>query len=227
MKKTLFLFTVVLFLATSCYTQEPFRIIFWNVENLFDCKHDSLKNDQEFLPGSLRAWHYGRYKKKIGDIARTLVAVGEWMPAALVGICEVENNRVMEDLVRYSPLKEFGYRYVMTDSPDPRGIDVALLYQRDRFRLLDHQAIRIPVAEKRGRATRDILHVSGLVLSGDTLDVFVCHFPSRAGNNKEQERFREQVARQLKQYTDSLLNIRKTPYLVIMGILMTPLTPMQ
>ncbi len=123
----------------------------------------------------------------------------------------------MEDLVKYSSLKEFGYRYVMTDSPDPRGIDVALLYQRDRFRLLDHQAIRIPVAEKRGRATRDILHVSGLVLSGDTLDVFVCHFPSRAGNNKERERFREEVARQLKHYTDSLLNIRETPALVIMG----------
>ena len=112
----------------------PFRVMCWNVENLFDTHHDSLKNDYEFLPDALRHWNYQRYKKKLVNIARVITAVGEWVPPVLVGLCEVENDNVMRDLTRYSPLKEQGYRYVITHSPDERGIDVALLYQRDRFK---------------------------------------------------------------------------------------------
>lgn len=90
----------------------------------------------------------------------------------------------MKDLTEYSPLREAGYRYVMTDSPDQRGIDVALLYQRGSFKLLGKNSIRIPNEEIDRTPTRDILHVTGQVLSGDTLDVFVCHMPSRSGVRK-------------------------------------------
>jgi hypothetical protein len=108
------------------------------------------------------------------------------------------------------------YRYVMTDSPDLRGIDVALLYQRDLFKLLSFRSVSIPPL-KQFRPTRDLLHVSGLLLTGDTLDVFVCHLPSRSGGAKESEPYRLHAARILYTEADSILNIRLHPQIIIMG----------
>ncbi len=194
----------------------PFRVVSWNIENLFDTHRDSLKNDHEFLPEATRHWNYTKYKKKLTDIARVIMAIGEWNPPALVGLCEVENDTVLHDLTRRSPLKELNYRYVMTHSPGLRGIDVALLYQRDLFSLLSSRSIPIP-ALKRYRPTRDLLHVSGLLLTGDTLDIFVCHLPSRSGGAKESEPYRLHVARQLRAETDSILHSRFHPQLIVMG----------
>lgn len=194
----------------------PFRVVSWNIENLFDTHHDSLKNDREFLPDAMRHWNYSRYKKKLADIARVITAVGEWNPPALVGLCEVENDTVLRDLTRRSPLKELGYRYVMTSSPDLRGIDVALLYQRDLFKLLSSRSISIPPFNQH-RPTRDLLHVSGLLLTGDTLDVFVCHLPSRSGGAKESEPYRLHAAQILRTKADSILYKRLHPQVIIMG----------
>ena len=204
------------FCTLSFAQQIRFRVVSWNVENLFDIHHDSLKNDREFLPDALRHWNYTRYKKKLTDMARVITAVGEWEPPALVGLCEVENDTVLRDLTRRSPLKELNYRYVMTDSPDLRGIDVALLYQRDLFKLLSFRSVSIPPL-KQFRPTRDLLHVSGLLLTGDTLDVFVCHLPSRSGGAKESEPYRLHAARILYTEADSILNIRLHPQIIIMG----------
>ena len=179
---------------SSAEERIPFRVMSWNVENLFDTHHDTLKNDNEFLPDAIRHWNYTKYKKKLADMARVITAVGEWNPPALVGLCEVENDSVLRDLTRRSPLKELSYRYVMTSSPDLRGIDVALLYQRDLFKLLSFRSIPIP-SFKHHRPTRDLLHVSGLLLTGDTLDVIVCHLPSRSGGVKESEPYRLHAAR--------------------------------
>lgn len=216
---SILLFSVCCLHLTAIAAQEqiPFRVMCWNVENLFDTRHDSLKNDYEFLPDALRHWHYGRYKKKLNNVARVITAVGEWTPPVLVGLCEVENDSVLRDLTYYSPLKEHGYRYVMTNSPDERGIDVALLYQRDRFKLLSHRSISIGTFSKQSRPTRDILHVSGLLQTGDTLDVFVVHFPSRSGGAKLSEPYRLFVAQKLRTVADSLLATRQSPKLIIMG----------
>lgn len=105
-------------LFLSAQNRPPFRVVFWNTENFFDTRHDSLKNDMEFLPHSMRHWNHRRYKKKLDNIARTLTAIGEWNFPALIGLCEVENDTVMRDLTLYSPLKEAGYRYVMTHCSD-------------------------------------------------------------------------------------------------------------
>lgn len=218
-RHTLF-FLLLLFLfpaVSSAQEPPPFRVMFWNTENLFDTRHDSLKADREFLPDALRHWNYRRYKKKLADVARVIVAVGEWTFPALVGLCEVENDTVLRDLTRYSPLKELGYRYVMTHSPDERGIDVALLYQRDRFKLLTSRAISPGKVSGDSRPTRDILHVSGKLLTGDTLDVFVAHLPSRSGGVKESESYRLHVARKLKDTVDSLSALRLHPKVIIMG----------
>lgn len=219
-RRYLFFFSLFigLFLQVQIiYSQNSFRAMFYNVENLFDCKHDTLKQDYEYLPNSMRAWYYTRYKHKINNIAKVITAIGEWNAPALVGLCEVENDSVLTNLVRYSSLKELGYRYVMTHSLDERGIDVALLYQRGSFKLLSHDSIRIVFPYKESRHTRDILHVLGQVSSGDSLDVFVTHFPSRSGGEKESEPNRLLAANYLKAYTDSLFKIRNHPHILIMG----------
>lgn len=194
-----------------------FRVLSYNVENLFDCRHDTLKNDYEFLPHATRHWNYSKYKRKLDNVARVIIAAGGWTTPTLVALCEVENDSVLRDLTRYSALREAGYRYVMTRSADERGIDVALLYQRGLFKLLSHRSIVIPKPDKSNRPTRDILHVSGLLLNRDTLDVFIVHFPSRSGGAKASEPYRLLAARTLKQTADSVMSKRLTPQILIMG----------
>ncbi len=216
---------IILFLLCpyiSLYGQErkdtlTFRIVSYNVENLFDCRHDTLKNDYEFLPDAVRHWNYSKYRKKLDNIARVLIATGGWTPPALVALCEVENDSVMRDLTRYSALREADYRYVMTQSPDERGIDVALLYQRNLFKLLSYQSLPVDKPRKNSRPTRDILHVSGLLLNRDTLDVFVAHFPSRSGGAKESEPYRLSAARKVRHAIDSLYLVRRHPQVVLLG----------
>ena len=217
---TLYIFGLTfffLFLPIHAEAQEPFRVMFWNVENLFDIKDDPHKNDNEFLPDAARHWNFFRYRDKLKNLAKGVIASGNEYVPDLVGLCEVENDSCIYDLVKRSPLREAGYRYVMTDSPDQRGIDVALLYQRGSFRLLQHQSIRIPHEQVERGPTRDILHVVGQVVSGDTLDVIVCHMPSRSGGQLESEPYRLFTARKLRQVADSLMDVRMNPYLVIMG----------
>ncbi|KAA6327544.1 hypothetical protein EZS27_023479 [termite gut metagenome] len=212
------LFVLLVFpVAGVAQENSVFRIVCWNTENLFDTRHDSLKQDKEFLPSSLRKWHNGRYKKKLADVSRVITAIGERQAPALVGLCEVENDNVMRDLTQYSPLKEYGYRYVITDSPDNRGIDVALLYQRDRFKLISHQSLRVYSENKKYRPTRDILHVCGRLFNGDSLDIFVCHFPSRIGGVTKTEPHRLSAAQTLKNAVDSLFAVRLHPQILIMG----------
>lgn len=194
-----------------------FRVLSYNVENLFDCRHDTLKNDYEFLPHATRHWNYPKYKKKLDNVARVIIAAGGWTPPALVALCEVENDSVLRDLTRRSALREAGYRYVMTRSADERGIDVALLYQRGLFKLLSHRSIAIPKPDKSSRPTRDILHVNGLLLNRDTLDIFVVHFPSRSGGAKASEPYRLLAARTLKHTADSVMAQRLIPQILIMG----------
>lgn len=194
-----------------------FRVMSYNVENLFDCKHDSLKNDYEFLPDAVRHWNYSKYKKKQDGVARVITAVGKWSPPALIALCEVENDSVLHSLIRYSALSEAGYRYTMTHSPDERGINVALLYQRDVFKMLAFESLPVKRAHKENRPTRDILHVSGMLLNQDTLDIFVAHFPSRSGGAKESEPYRLSAARCLKHAADSIYKQREYPQIIIMG----------
>ena len=203
--------------SVCCFAQAPFRVMHYNVENLFDCRDDSLKQDEEFLPRAVRAWTWKKYHEKVTKIAKVILAAsGEQVPD-LVGLCEVENAYCLDGLTKYSPLRDAAYRYVMTDSPDERGIDVALLYQPATFRLIGTECIRVPSGQIGRKPTRDILHVSGRVVSGDTLDVFVCHFPSRSGGARQSAPHRLLAASVLRQAADSVSAVRRNPYLIIMG----------
>lgn len=194
-----------------------FRVVTYNVENLFDTCHDNGKDDWEFLPSAERQWNAMKYWRKLGGLARVIAAAGGDEPPSLVALCEVENDSVLRDLTERTLLRRLGYKYLMTRSPDKRGMDVALLYQPGRMRVLEHAAVRIPYTASREKPTRDILHVCGLLPTGDTLDVFVCHLPSRAGGAHLTESYRRRAARLLKSKADSLTRLRKTARLLALG----------
>jgi endonuclease/exonuclease/phosphatase family metal-dependent hydrolase len=176
-----------------------------NCENLFDCQHDSLKNDLEWTPEGTNHWTRTRYWHKLNNIGREILACGELTNSGwdgsegdfqlpdLVALCEVENDSVLFDLSKRSLLRNAKYEYVMTNSPDPRGIDVALLYSPFSFRLLHHHSLHVePLKDM--HPTRNILYVTGLLASGDTLHVFVVHAPSRFGGEKHSRPNRQIVA---------------------------------
>ncbi|MFZ4456983.1 MAG: endonuclease [Bacteroidales bacterium] len=204
---------LLLCLFSTTDAQENFRVMFYNCENFFDISDDPHKNDNDFLPTSTHFWTFSRYKEKQRHVAQVITAVGGWETPALVGLCEVENDSVIYALTHFSPLKELNYRFVVTNSPDRRGINVALLYQRDQFKLLSSVSHRIHL----DRPTRDLLHVTGKVSNDDTLDVFVCHFPSRLGGENETEELRNTVARELRKQADSIQSIRRNPSILMMG----------
>ena len=200
----------------NSYSQKEFKIMCYNVENLFDTKHDSLYNDNEFLPGSMRGWSYARYKEKLSNIAKVIVAVGEWSPPAIVGLCEIENRNTLYDLTKNTGLQQLNYKFIHYESPDVRGIDVALLYLPNFFIPINSYPIRIRFPNSES-TTRDILYASGKIPNGDTLHIFVNHFPSRLGGELESEDRRETVATFLRNAVDSVFEIHKKAAVVIMG----------
>ena len=194
---------LMLFLCSETWAQ---RIVFWNVENLFDCNDDSLKDDQQFLPEGSYRWTRGRYWKKLDNLSKTIAAIaGEDAWPMIVGMCEVENDTCLRDLTRRSPLRMARYAYIHEEGPDVRGIDVAMLYDSTQFQLIGHEAVRIPSAELGYRPTRDILHVWGQCSSvPDTLHLVVVHLPSRAGSGREGTEHRRLAVKTLCDLLDEL-----------------------
>ena len=196
------LFFISYFLFSTAGAQS-LTLVELNCENLFDCQHDSLKQDQEWLPASVRKWTPTRYWRKVNNIGQTILSCQTEGVPDLVALVEVENDSVVFDLTRRSLLRNAGYEYLMTESPDLRGIDVALLYQPFRFRPICYDYLTVQPLEGM-RPTRDILYIKGMVTSGDTLHVFVVHSPSRYGGELETRPNRMQVVRQLKPYLEQI-----------------------
>ena len=197
---------ILFFLCFLGFEARAQRIVWWNVENLFDCQHDSLKQDQDFLPGGSYHWTNGRYWKKLDNLSRTIAAIagdGDW--PMIVGMCEVENDSCLRDLARRSPLRMARYKYIHEEGPDTRGIDVAMLYDTLQFHPLGHKVIRIPSAEQGFRPTRDILHVWGLPSSlPDTLHIIIVHLPSRAKSGRKGDAHRHLAVSTLCKTLDEL-----------------------
>ena len=173
-----------------------------NCENLFDCRHDEGKEDYEFLSDGVRHWSRTRYWQKLNKIGQEILSCSP-SPPDLVALCEVENDSVLHDLTRRSLLRNAGYHYLMTQSSDVRGLDVALLYQPHSFRPLCYDEIRVP-PHNGMRPTRDLLYVKGETTTGDTLHIFVVHAPSRYAGELETRAFRRQVASILLQAIDAV-----------------------
>ncbi len=199
-----------------CYCEaQSFRIMSYNVENLFDTIDNPLTADDEFTPQSDRHWDTRRYWHKISQISRTIVNVGEWQHAAIVGLVEIESDTCLRDLCQRGGLRKYGYKYVHYDCQDVRGIDVALLYDPQQFRLIDQYPIPIDFGYET-RPTRDILYVKGLIPYGDTLHVMVCHAPSQLGGAAATEK-RHFVLRKANHVADSILTADPKALIVLMG----------
>lgn len=202
--------------AHNVYAQS-YRIIAYNVENLFDCQDDSLTRDEEYLPTSMRAWNLKRYQHKLVAVGKVLSAMGEWDTPLLIGLCEVENRHCLEDLCNKGPLRAYGYHMVHYESPDRRGIDVALLYNPHQFHLLKSSPIPVGQNAKTPFTTRDILYAKGVVEGRDTLHVYMCHFPSRWSGKMESEHLRMEAASVLRTHADSVLGANPEAFIVMMG----------
>jgi len=191
--------------------------VFYNVENLFDLVDDSLTADDEFTPEGDKRWTSKRYYDKIDRIARTLSAVGELEMPAIIGLCEVENEGVIYDLLEHRYFTSVDFRFLHRDSPDRRGIDVALVYNPQVFTpdTVDWIRIRFPFDPE--SATREILYARGKIFHSDTLHIFINHWPSRWGGVEATKPKRAEVAFRLKSYTDSLLSVYTSPNMIIAG----------
>ena len=160
-----------------------YSIAFYNVENLFDTIDDPNTLDDDFLPNSIRQWTPKRYEKKIYKLGTAISNIGFQQTGRapiVVGLAEVENLQVVQDLVNSKHLKNKNYGIVHYDSPDERGIDVALIYQKEFFEVVYKESIPLYVENYEGERdfTRDILHVSG-ILNGEQIHIIVNHWPSR------------------------------------------------
>jgi len=191
------------------------RFVWYNVENFFDPFDDSLTEDEEFLPGSPRRWYWDRFERKTTNICKVIAATGGWRPPEIIGLAEVENNFVMHWLCRESPLLKYNYQWIHEDSPDSRGIDVALMYLPSAFQPLQYAYHR--AFKDEGIATRDILHVTGLVHGRDTLHIILNHWPSRWGGVLETEERRKYVAGCCRRIIDSILGAGGRPNILIAG----------
>lgn len=193
------------------------RVVFWNVENLYDTYDDTTKLDNEFTPGGSMRWNYKRFRIKLDHVAKTLLAAGQWEAPGIIGLCEVENRYVMNKLIYDSPLKSFGYKMIHHESPDLRGIDVALLYRTKLFRVINSRPYRISFPFDTSARTREILFVQGQVLDHDTLNLLINHWPSRRGGYAASQPRRDFVATILRNIIDSLLQVNKHAGILVMG----------
>lgn len=201
---------------SSASDQEAVRAAFYNVENLFDTEDNPARQDDDFLPDSPKRWTAERYQDKLGKLARVVAAL-EY--PVLLGLAEVENETVLRDLIKHVDLTEAGYDLVHYDSPDARGIDVALLYRTAFFTPVSSQAIPVTFEDSDYRS-RDILLVSGTLgrdAKYNALHVLVNHWPSRRGGVAKSEPRRLAAAALARQTVDDLLQTDAAANVILMG----------
>jgi hypothetical protein len=181
------------------------KVMFYNVENFFDTYDDSLKDDNDFLPDGLMKWNLTRYNKKINSLFKTIIAAGEWDPPTLVGFCEIENRKILEDLIYGTNLSKFNYSIIHEESPDRRGIDVCLIYRNKLADLISYKYWIPEGLKKNDFNSRSVLYIK-MTFSSDTIHLIVNHWPSRRGGVLAGEDKRQQVSSMVREKVDSIFN---------------------
>ncbi len=220
--KSLCLFFILC--ATSCLSQQKYYAVtaaFYNFENLFDTENDPFTFDDDYTPEGKNYWTLERLSAKQVKLSKVIADLGVEQtsrPPALLGFAEVENRNVVEQLIDMESLQHIDYGLVHYDSPDKRGIDVGLLYDRDLFHLKNSQTHTLFLFDEQGKRifTRDQLCVSGY-LADELIYLIVCHWPSRRGGLKRSQSKRMQAARLTKHIIDSLSIVTKNPKVILMG----------
>lgn len=211
--------------ATYCHAQEKqYKVAamgFYNLENLFDTIKDPITWDAEFLPDGERKYNTAVYSEKLDHLATVISELGTEMTpdgVAILGVAEIENRSVLEDLVIQPKLKGRNYQIVHHDSPDRRGVDVGLIYNPKYFEVLNSTPLFVPLFADDGDTifTRDILWVYGM-FDGEPVHVFVNHWPSRRGGEAASSPRREKAAAVCRAVVDSLMQVDKNTKVFIMG----------
>lgn len=220
MKKNLWLSVVLIWAISSCTSvkktlKQEYTVVSYNVENLFDTVDDPKIPDEEFLPESEKKWDNKVYQKKLNDLMKVISEINPKELPEIVGLVEVENRTVLEDLVNTVPLKN-KYNIIHEESPDYRGIDVALIYRKDAFKEIMHEVLPVVFPDDPNFKTRDILYVTGKIRN-KTVHVFVNHWPSRIGGDDKTEPKRILAASVLKNKTDQILAADPKARIIIMG----------
>ncbi len=192
------------------------RIMWYNVENLFHPENDTIPGDDEFTPDGVRRWTYARYRKKLTAISKVIVAAGEWDPPDLLGLCEVEDARVLEDLIQHPILAPYHYHYIHQDSPDRRGMDVACLFRVKRIQPVGWEVIKSEYS-RGNEGTRDIVHFWGSWGQHDSLDIFLVHLISKYGGAGATAGVRKRQVTQLVRLADSVHGGRKSSLTILAG----------
>jgi hypothetical protein len=216
--------TIILFVINKpVFSQEKqFKIGcigFYNLENLFDTIDDPNTIDEEFLPNGINKWTGERYKTKIAHLSEVISQIGgEFVKGGpiIMGFAEVENRQVIEDLINTPALKPLDYGIVHFDSPDKRGVDVALIYQKQYFKVTNSMALKLTIPGVDDFFSRDQLVVSG-IFDGEPLYVIVNHWPSRSGGEKKSAPLRNTAAKLCRSIVDSIMKIDINAKILIMG----------
>jgi len=221
LKKMLIAITIILIYGTSEAQQKKLYSVscigFYNLENLFDTIPGP--NDDEFTPEGANKYTSERYWHKINHMSEVISQIGtEMFPGgpAIIGVCEIENRSVMEDLIAAPALKQSNYSIVHYDSPDKRGVDVGLLYRPEFFTVTSTRSVRLKMEEDTAFRTRDQLVVDGL-LNGEQIHVIVNHWPSRSGGEKRSMPKRMAAAKLTRSIVDSLQKAEPEAKIIIMG----------
>lgn len=221
LKKTLIAITFILLYGISEAQEKKLYSVssigFYNLENLFDTIPGP--NDTEFTPDGSNKYNSERYWHKVNNMAEVIAQIGtEMFPGgpAILGVCEIENRSVLDDLVKSPKLKQSNYGIVHYDSPDKRGVDVGLLYRPEFFTVTSSRSVFLGVSENPSFRSRDQLVVSGL-LSGEKIHIIVNHWPSRSGGEKRSMPFRMAAAKLTKSIVDSIQQTEPNAKIIIMG----------
>lgn len=196
-----------------------YGVAFYNLENLFDTINNNGKYDAEFSPAGSRRWNTDKYQRKIANLASAIAAMTtKTTPGgpAIIGVSEIENRSVLEDLVHADAIKKWMLQVIHHDGPDRRGVDVGLLYNPRMFRPIDVTNHFLYIPDKPSFRTRDQLCVTG-ILGGDTISVIVNHWPSRLGGQEQSSPLREAAAALSKHIADSIWQLRPGQPVIIMG----------
>ena len=211
----------LLFILFSCFSfaqqnKSEFSILFYNTENLFDIYDDSETEDDNFTPKGELHWTNKRFSAKLLNISKVILNASGWSVPEIIVFAEIENKDVLEKLIKNTPLKSTPYKIIHKESPDFRGIDVALIYNSEKFFPIDYKYYPLIVKGK-SLNTRELLYVSGVLGEKDTLHIFGNHWPSRYSGFLETKSLRKAAADLLKEKVDELNDKYKSPKIVILG----------
>ncbi len=208
-------------LSFTCKSNAPVNtdlqlsVAFYNIDNLYDTKDDTSHKDDDFTPNGKYKWDKSRYEQKIRNLNKVISLIADGNPPDILGVCELESALALSDLLKSKSLKN-QYNFVHYDSPDERGVDVALIYKTSKFKVLESKNYKVVLSKDTNDRTRDILYVKGISpINNDTFNFIVCHYPSRKEGKNESEQNRLDASAQCLKIISEKISLKRQNLIVL------------